>query len=109
LNLIKGELDYLFNNWFDFNNDLDNYFTGGSAANDGIRNLSIAAVYAIFNYNNNKTQSKYKIIKDFDNNITQSNFKITRDFSNFKNSAFYKLGLNLKIPPVRIIFKNFED
>jgi len=109
LNLIKGELDYLFNNWFDFNNDLDNYFTGSSAAeNDGIQDLSIAAVYAIFNYNNNKTQSKYKIIRNFDNNITQSNFKIIRDFNNLKNSAFYKLGI-VQIPPVRIIFKNFED
>jgi len=108
LNLIKGELDYLFNDWFDFNNDLDNYFTGGSAANDGIRNLSIAAVYAISNYVNNKTQSKYKIIRDFDNNTTQSNFKIIRNFSNLKNSVFYKLGI-VQIPPVRIIFKNFED
>jgi len=108
LNLIKGELDYLFNDWFDFNNDLDNYFTGGSAANDGIRNLSIAAVYAISNYVNDKTQSKYKIIRGFDNNITQSNFKIIRNFNNLKNSAFYKLGI-VQIPPIRIIFKNFED
>ena len=91
--MIYNQLDYLFEDRFDFNNDLDNYFTGGSAANDGIRNLSIAAVYAISNYNNNKTQSKYKII---------------RDFSSFSNNAFYKLGI-VQIPPVRIIFKNFED
>ena len=92
-----------------YKSDFNNLFSkGGSAANDGIRNLSIAAVYAISNYNNNKTQSKYKIIRDFDNNITQSNFKIIRSFSNLKNSAFYKLGI-VQIPPVRIIFKNFED
>jgi len=78
-----------------YKSDFNNLFSkGGSAANDGIRNLSIAAVYAISNnYNNNEIQSKYRII---------------RDFSSFSNNAFYKLGI-VQIPPVRIIFKNFED
>jgi len=79
-----------------YKSDFNNLFSkGGSAANDGIRNLSIAAVYAI--------------TRDLKSNGIQSNFKIIRNFNNLKNSAFYKLGLNLKTPPVRIIFKNFED
>ena len=94
MNLIKGELDYLFDDWFNFDNTLNTLFSGSGGGNGGGGSFSISAIYAI---------------RDYQNTLNKSSFKVIRDYQNTLNSAFYKMGLNVKIPPVTITFKNFED
>ncbi len=63
--------------------------------------------YKILPIKNIPNKSKYKIrfFKDINNNIK---YKI-KPFKNITNYIFERIAYDLKTPPIRIIFKNFEE
>ena len=81
-------------------------FEGAEESNN--ISLQIGSLYEIKEFKNIKIIDSLYEIKEFKNIKISAPFEVKGDFENSLNYAFYKLGL-MQIPPIRVVFRNFED
>jgi hypothetical protein len=96
-----------FDDWFEFRSDLDSYFGASGGESKGYF-LSIAAAYAIKGFESFNSKAAFTIKRDFSIDKSDINYKIKRDFSQMSSYAYYKIGL-LQPPPIRILFRGYDD